>query len=352
MSPGSRCSSSTRSSCAKRWWNRYQVAAIVERHEKEVRAGEPVEQSSPEPSSPSTASQTWTAEAFEDGGPKHQRLGRRHRAPRAPRRRGSRPRGDSRPEFRHERLPILDRLEGERGEIEPGRPALGSLDQPLDRFGLQPERETVVEQILCLLLRKREVGSTQLEQRRMRAEGGERKTGLAARREHEPESRGGTRSMNQAMLSRAATAREAMEVVENERDLARCCQPVDQSPARHRRRRVVPRPISGEVETSRVGTALRSAASRYDQSTTGSLSPSSRVTHATGRSASSTSRHAPSSVVLPDPAGSGDDGELDAWCAPKPLDEAFARDHLLPARRGMELRHQQRRRCRPPPPLP
>ena len=41
----------------------------------------------------------------------------------------------------------------------------------------------------------------------------------------------------------------------------------------------------------------------YDQSTTGSLSPSSRLSHATGLVVASASRHVPSSVVLPYPAG-------------------------------------------------
>ena len=51
------------------------------------------------------------------------------------------------------------------------------------------------------------------------------------------------------------------------------------------------------------GQTPRSAASTYDQSTTGSLSPSSRLSHATGRAVCSSSRHVPSSVVLPQPAG-------------------------------------------------
>src|SRR5262249_59052392 len=61
---------------------------------------------------------------------------------------------------------------------------------------------------------------------------------------------------------------------------------------------------SGDSGMSSAGQALRSAAITYDQSTTGSLSPSSRVNHATGRAAaSSDSRHMPSNVVLPEPTG-------------------------------------------------
>ena len=60
---------------------------------------------------------------------------------------------------------------------------------------------------------------------------------------------------------------------------------------------------SGDVVSPSVGHSPRSAARTYDQSTTGSLSPSSRLNHATGLVASSASRQVPSSVVLPYPAG-------------------------------------------------
>src|SRR5262249_48917427 len=66
-------------------------------------------------------------------------------------------------------------------------------------------------------------------------------------------------------------------------------------------------------------------------STTGSSSPSSSVTHAIGRRAASASRHIPSSVVLPQPAGAATtvsftSGRGRSWATSRSRTTVCARD--------------------------
>ena len=61
--------------------------------------------------------------------------------------------------------------------------------------------------------------------------------------------------------------------------------------------------VSADTDLATAGLARRSAPIACDHRTTGSLSPSSRVSHATGFRAASASRHAARRVVFPKPAG-------------------------------------------------
>ena len=61
--------------------------------------------------------------------------------------------------------------------------------------------------------------------------------------------------------------------------------------------------VSADADPATAGLARRSAPIACDHRTTGSLSPSSSVSHATGFRAASASRHAARRVVFPKPAG-------------------------------------------------
>ena len=61
--------------------------------------------------------------------------------------------------------------------------------------------------------------------------------------------------------------------------------------------------VSADTDLATAGLARRSAPIACDHRTTGSLSPSSSVSHATGFRAASASRHAARRVVFPKPAG-------------------------------------------------
>ena len=127
----------------------------------------------------------------------------------------------------HERVPILDCLERERREVEPGRPALGSLDEIVDVLGLEPELETIVQEHVCLGRSEAEVLGSQLEQLAVGAQRRQRERGLAPRCEHELERRGGVVDEPRHAVARRA-AREPVEIVEHQRGIAECGQLVDQ----------------------------------------------------------------------------------------------------------------------------
>ena len=69
----------------------------------------------------------------------------------------------------HERVTIVHCLEREGCEVEPGRPALGPLDEILDVLGLEPELQTIVQENLCLGRSEAEILRPHLEQLPVRA---------------------------------------------------------------------------------------------------------------------------------------------------------------------------------------
>ena len=185
----------------------------------------------------------------------------------------------------HERVSIVGCPERERCEVEPGGPALGPLDEIVDVLGLEPELETIVQENVRLGRSEAEVLRSHLEQLPVRAERRQREGGLAPRRNHELERRGGAIDEPRHAVSCRA-AREPVKIVENQRDIAECRQLIDQlrQEGVHDARR--PEQLCRRGHSD-VGHSLRSASRMYVQSTTGSLSPSSRLTHATGLVASS-----------------------------------------------------------------
>ena len=134
-----------------------------------------------------------------------------------------------------------------------------------------------------------------------------------------------------------------MEVVEHEHDLALLDELVDE-PRQHdleqRRGRDQRRQRRVRRAPGRRGT---SASITCDHSTTASLSPSSSVTHATGRSRASLSRHAASSVDLPKPAGHATRLSRTAAAVAQPLEQPLARDRLRRDERRVQLGDEQDR---------
>ena len=75
----------------------------------------------------------------------------------------------------------------QRGELQPGRPALGALLQQLDVAGLEAERERAVEQRVGLGAVELQLVGAHLDQLAGGAQAGERQRRVGARRERELE---------------------------------------------------------------------------------------------------------------------------------------------------------------------
>ena len=194
------------------------------------------------------------------------------------------------------------RLERERCEVEPGRPAFGSLDEVVDISGSSPSSRRSLRSSVGLGAREAELVGAQLDQRPVRAERRQRQRGLVPRREHELE-RGGRviDEPGDAVARRAA--REPVEVVENERGVAERGQRVDQL----RQEDVDDRARSELLRRRRDGEARADFCGAPRGRTTTARPGRCRPRRASARrpaaAPSCASRQVPSSVVLPDPAG-------------------------------------------------
>ena len=144
-----------------------------------------------------------------------------------------------------------------------------------------------------------------------------------------------------------------MEVVEHERGLALLGELVHELAAEgDRRSRDAPTQLGRGGRLQSPEHALRAPRCTYDHSTTGSLSPSSRVSHATGLVASSDSRQAASSVDLPEPAGAATTVSLIPGPARSRSKRRSRTIVCVAPRRRVQLRHQQGRQPLTSPPCP
>ena len=215
---GSRRSSSTRRSWANRWWKRNQRrwSSSGSRNRFE-RASD--SSAAAEPLPPSTASHSGTHSRSSTDGPEHERLqlrlvGAEHLAREEV--------DDVRAgavEGPHQ--PGLVRLarQRQRGQVDPGRPALGARDEQVDVGGGEAEPEAAVEELVRLGPREAQVVRAQLEQLAVGAQRAQRQRRVGAGREHELERRGHVVDEPREALARGG-AGEPVEVVEHEHELA------------------------------------------------------------------------------------------------------------------------------------
>ena len=135
-------------------------------------------------------------------------------------------------ESAHQRVAVGSVLQRERGEIEPGRPSLRLHHQGFDIFGREVEPEAAVQEGVRLLAGESQVAGPQLEQLTVGAQRRDRQGRLCPAREHELEP--GRRMLDEPgdALPRR-TAREPVEVIQDERDLTLAVQLVDQARQDH-----------------------------------------------------------------------------------------------------------------------
>ena len=203
-------------------------------------------------------------------------------------------------ESAHERVAVGSVLQRERGEIEPGRPSLRLLHQSFDIFGREAEPEAAVQEGVRLLAGEPQVAGPQLEQLTVGAQRTHRQDRLCPAREHELEP--WRRMLDEpGMLCRAVPLESRWK--------SSRMSVISPWPSSSLTRRGKTTSTTGATtvcpaaELAMAGLARRSASIACVQRTTGSLSPSSSVSHATGFRAASAWRHAASKVVFPKPAG-------------------------------------------------
>ena len=201
----------------------------------------------------------------------------------------------------HEGVAVGSTLQRQRREIKPGRPSASPLDQAIEVLGRQAQREAPVQEGARLLAGEPQIVGAQLEQLTVGAQRSDRQIRLRPAREHELEP--GRRMVDEPPDAGAGwDARQPVEVIQDERDLTLAVQLVDQARQDHINDRRDDRIRRRRPGDGGAGTAQR--VDRVRPRTTGSLSPSSSVSHATGfRAASASCADAASRVVFPKPAG-------------------------------------------------
>ena len=134
-------------------------------------------------------------------------------------------------EGRDERVLVLRARERERRQVDAGGPALGAGDQQVDVFGWQLQAEAAVEELARLAGGEAQLVGAQLEQLAADPQRAERECRVGAGRDHQLDARRQVVDEPRDRLARRG-ARQAVEVVEHERDLVALGERVDQ-PRQH-----------------------------------------------------------------------------------------------------------------------
>ena len=244
-------------------------------------------------------------------------------------------------ERRHQR--VLVRLAGQRqrGQVDPGRPALGARDEQVDVGVVEAELEAAVEERPGLLGGEAQRVGPQLEQLPVRPQRAERQGRVGPGREHELERRRHVVDEPRDALPRRR-AGEPVEVVEHQRQLGLLGELVDEPRQQHLddRRRGGGR---GQrlVREARAGAAQRldDVRPQHDRVVVALVErdprhrPPLRLLLAPGREQDR----------LAEARRAGDERELQPAPSPQPLEQPLARDGLRRDERGMELGDEEDR---------
>ena len=277
------------------------LRAVVEREEEQVRPRERLQGACRSRLSEDRAAQR-CAEPFEHRGAEHERLqlrvvGGEHLAGEEVDDMGARA-----VERADERALVLGARQRERGEVDPGGPALRAGDQELDVGRREPQVEAIVEELRRPPGRVKRRSSARSSWSCPRARSVPSGSAGSVRVDRTSCTEAGMRSTSQATLSRVDGA------VRRWKSSSTSASSGPSASAFTSRGSTTS--SSGAAATSGAipwpassGHARSSAATTCAQRTTASSSPSSSVTQATGRRRDSLARHAASSVDLPKPAG-------------------------------------------------
>ena len=233
--------------------------------------------------------------------------------------------------------------ERQRGQVDAGGPALGAGDEQLDVGAGELEPEPAVEELARLLGREAQVVGAQLEQLAAGAQRAERqrRVGAAWRARAGPSPAGGRRTTRRSRAptwlesrwksSRTSTTSPCSTSALTSRGSTTSSSGAAATSARERLVRRAP------------GTRGTSASIACDHSTTASSSPSSSVTHATGRRAGLALAPRGQQRRLAEPGRARDEAEPPAAAVAQPLEQPLARDRLRRDGRRVQLGEEQDR---------